>query len=445
MKRVSLLAPLYILAVHYAYVAYINPTFEYAHYTYLPFETTSLLVTYVLAWLPILAYRDTPHPAQAIVALIYAMSYVPIQLSLLFTINQEYSAVVLPQLALAVSMAVLFRAARMSRRPINAEYRDFLLLDTIIGALVIVATLMVALPNLSRMRLVSFAEVYDLRMETAGAEQGALEAYLVSWLSYCFVSYLFARGIVYRKWPMLLLGLTASVVLYMSTGAKASILMLPITYAVILVWRGGRGFLARVLLLLLALIAVLTAVIPDFGAFMWAKSIILVRMIGSSGWTTSKYFEYFGEHGWTYYTHIGPIQSLFGGYPYGQLLLGQVIGIAYSGSSEANFNANFWASDGFAALGSAGIFVITPFMAFCLYLVNRFTVILPSAFTVGWMVGFMIALLNLPFTTAMLSGGGGGILLFAWLAKRAYRVRRNKQAKRFVAVQAAPEMNRNEE
>lgn len=442
MKRVSTLAALYILAVHYAYVAYINPTFEYAHYTYLPFETSSLLITYALAWVPILAYRDTPHPAQAIVALIYAMSYVPIQLSLLFTIDKDYADVILPQLALAASMMILFVAARTARRPINAEYRDFLLLDSTIGALVILATLMVALPNLGHMRFVSFADVYNLRMEAAGAEQGAIEAYLVSWLSYCFVSYMFARGIVYRKWPMVLLGLTASVVLYMSTGAKASILMLPITYGVIVVWRGGRGFLARLLMLLLAAIGILTLVIPDFGAFMWAKSIILVRMIGSSGWTTSKYFEYFGEHGWTYYTHIGPIQALFGGYPYGQLLLGQVIGIAYSGTSEANFNANFWASDGFAALGSMGIFVITPFVAMCLYLLNRLTVVLPSAFTVGWMVGFMIALLNLPFTTAMLSGGGGWILLLAWWAKRAHLWRQKRKGKRFVAV---PATNRTKE
>ncbi len=434
MKRVSIFAALYIFAVHYAYVAYVNPTFEYAHYTYLPFSTSSLLITYALAWMPVVAYRDTPHPAQAIVAIIYAMSYVPIQLSLLFTIDREYAEIVLPQLALAVSMAMLFRAARAGGRPINVEYRDFLLLDSTVGALVILATLMVALPNLGRMRFVSFADVYDLRMNAAGVEQNAIEAYLVSWLSYCFVSYLFARGIVYRKWLMVLLGFAASVVLYMSTGAKASILMLPITCGVILVWRGGRGFLARVLVLVLAAITVLTAVIPDYGVFMWTKSIILVRMIGSSGWTTSKYFEYFGEHGWTYYTHIGPIQAIFGGYPYDHLSLGQVIGIAYSGSSEANFNANFWASDGFAALGTMGIFVITPFVALCLYLLNRFTIILPSAFTVGWMVGFMIALLNLPFTTAMLSGGGGGILLLAWWAKRVYMLRQNRQARRSVAV-----------
>jgi hypothetical protein len=445
LKRVSIFAALYIFAVHYAYVAYINPTFEYAHYTYLPFDTSSLLITYALAWVPVLAYRDTPHPAQAIVALLYAMSYVPIQLSLLFTLEKEYTEIVLPQLALAASMGILFRAARTSNRPINTEYRNFLLLDSTVGVLAMLATLMVALPNLGRMRFVSFADVYNLRMEAAGVEQGAIEAYLVSWLSYCFVSYLFARGIIYRKWPLLLLGLAASVVLYMSTGAKASILMLPITYGVIKVWGDGRGFLARVLMLLLAAIAVLTAVIPDFGVFMWAKSIILVRMIGSSGWTTTKYFEYFGDHGWTYYTHIGPIQALFGGYPYGQLLLGQVIGIAYSGSSEANFNANFWASDGFAALGSVGVFVITPFVAICLYLINRLTVVLPGAFTVGWMVGFMIALLNLPFTTALLSGGGGGFLLLAWWAKRAHRMHQKRQKKRFVAAPAVTETNGNED
>lgn len=65
---------LYILGVHYAYVAYIHPTFDYAHYTYLPFSTAALFSTYLIAWLPVVVYRPSSAPAQAAVALIYALA-----------------------------------------------------------------------------------------------------------------------------------------------------------------------------------------------------------------------------------------------------------------------------------------------------------------------------------------------------------------------------------
>lgn len=408
----------YIIGVHYAYLSYIHPTFDYAHYTYIQPSTPALLATYVLAWLPVIAHRPSADPAQAIAALIYTLSYVPIQLSLLFTVDIRYDQLAGIQMLLAGSMAVLFvvaKAHRPRRPPVASQFR---LLDQAIGTLALVSTGLLLVSNLEHMRLVSFEDVYDLRFESAAVPQSAASAYLISWLSYCFISYLYARGLVHRKWTYIAAGLAASLVLYMSTGAKTAVLLLPVTMGLNWLWRSGRDFLSRLLGTMVVAIVVVVLVLPDSGVWMWAKSIFLVRVLGTAGWTASKYLEHFGAEGFTYYSHIGPINALTHAYPFGELSLGQMIGLAYSGSVEANFNASFWASDGFAALGPMGVLVITPFVAGVLYVTNRVTSRLDARFTVLWMGGFFMALLNVPLSTALLSGGGLIIFVLAWWLSR---------------------------
>lgn len=421
-------AILYILCVHFAYVEYIHPTFEYAHYIYLPPQPVALLATYLLAWLPIVAYRPSVAPAEAAVALIYTLSYVPIQLSLLFTVEMEYAQLAGIQVMLAISMAVLFAIAMKGRKLVHQTGSRLANLDSVIGALTALSVVLLLASNAGHMRLVSFEDVYDLRLEAGTVEQSPVSAYLISWLSYCFISYLYAMGLVYKKWIHLAAGFAASLLIYAATGAKSAILLLPITLGLSWLCKSGRDFLTRLLGAMVVAIVVLGGVLPDAGLGMWIKSIVFVRILGSSGWVASKYLEHFGAEGLTYYSHIGPINALTGGYPFGELSLGQKIGLAYSGSTEANFNASFWASDGFAALGPVGVLVITPMIAGVIYLINRSTAYLDFRFTVLWMGGFFIALLNVPLSTALLSGGGLIIFSLAWGLTRRGQQRRRADA-----------------
>lgn len=418
MMRTLLLAVLYIAAAHFAYVEYISPTFAYAHYIYLEPVQSSLLVTYALTWGVVLFHRDSPHPSQMVAALIYALCYVPIQLSLLFTVERDYLAILPVQTALAFSMAVLFVAARQGPLPSTTLGSRFASLDRGLGILTIAAIALIVATNAGHMRLVSFEDVYDLRTDSTAAPTNVLLGYLASWLSYCFISYFFARGLVDKKWAFVGLGILGSFVLYMAAGAKASLLLLPMTVGVVALWKHGPGFLSRTLLALLLLVLSVTVLLPDEGLGLWAKSILLVRVIGSSGWVAAKYFEYFDVNGYTFYTHIGPVNAIFGGYPYGEYGLGQLIGIERSGSELSNFNASFWASDGMAALGTAGVVVVTLPVALLLYAINCLTAVFHSRFTVAWITGFVVAMLNVPLATAMLSGGGGITLLMAWYATR---------------------------
>lgn len=410
-------ALLYSAAFHYAYVEYIFPSFEYAHYYYIERSSLLIILTYFLSVMPVAAYRSVSAPASFGVVMILVLCYMPAQLVLLFTLDRPLEDLVIAQVMLALSMTTLFLGSSLGKGGVVQE-QSMQEISSVIGFLTLISLALVAFYYRDHMRLVSFEDVYDLRFETNELVNSTIANYLLSWLSYCFLPFYFAKGIVRKNLKDIGIGTIGCLSIYMSTGSKAAILTPLIVYSLHLIIGNGRDFLFRLLIAMTFAIVFLTVFTPDEGPFMWAKSILLVRILGTGGWTISTYYDFFSTNGFTFYTHIGPINALTGAYPYGEYSLGQVIGLEYSGSAEANFNANFWASDGLAALGVLGIPVVTIVMIGVLYGINRTAKGHSSHFVVLWLSGFWLGILNLPLTTALLSGGGGLTMLLLWNASR---------------------------
>jgi hypothetical protein len=417
MIRLLPLGLLYAAVFHYAYKTYVNPVFEYAHYDYFAPSFSGLAYTYLLVAAPLIAHRRSDAPASYGAALIYAICYVPAQLMMLFTWQGQPGELALIQASLAGSMAVLFLASLVGtnhQRPPQAEGQLALPLHF----LTLAALSVLVVVYRDHMRLVGFADVYDLRFETAGIEVDPVVDYMVVWLSYCFVPFYMARGILRKRPAAVGWALLASVLIYATTGSKAAILTPAIMYGLYLLIRSGNQFLVKLLASLTVGMLLIVQLIPDEGVLLWVKSILLVRILGTGGWTMATYYDYFSTNGFTYYTHIGPINALTDAYPYGEYSLGQLIGLKYSGSVEANFNANFWASDAFAALGIPGVPLVTAVLSAVFYFINRLASGYPSRFVALWLSGFWLALLNVPLSTAFISGGGALTLLLLWLARR---------------------------
>lgn len=408
--RATLAALAHIVAFDVAYRFYVNPAFEYAHYELFPSTWPQLLVTYLLALLPMAVHRASTAPGAVGAGIIYGLCYVPAQVMALHMWQGAALELLVLQLALAGSMATILWASRRgytvgSALPEGAHLPIALLTTIAVSAVVITYR--------DNMRFVSFEDVYELRAESNEVQTGSLVVYLASWLPYALLPYHIVRWIFLRRWADIALGFIASVVIYMATGSKAAILTPAIILIVDRVLRAGPDFLRSLLTRLAAAQAAIIALIPDEGVLMWVKSIVLVRILGTSGWTISVYYDYFKKNGFTYYTHIGPVRAVTRAYPYGELSLGQLIGLEYSGNTEANFNANFWASDGFAAFGIAGVPLVTAALGIVLFILNRASSGFSPRFVSLWLAGFWLALLNLPLTTALLSAGG--VLIIATL------------------------------
>ena len=410
--RLAVITLIYGAMFHYAYVAYIHPSFEYAHYYYIATSSAQLLLTYLLVTAPVVAYRSSTAPATCGAALIFVVCYVPAQLMLLFNLERSPAELALVQGSLAASMAMLLWASSIGGRA-GAPIWPVDRLSVILNFLTVVSIGALVLNYYKYMRLVSFEDVYDLRFESS-IEQSVVANYLISWLAYCFLPFYFARGLLRKRWGDIGIGLIGSLLIYSATGAKAAILMLPIVCCLNVLMGSGRNFLLRLMIAMTVVIFLVIALIPDEGILMWIKSILMVRVLGTGGWTIATYYEYFSTHSFTFFTHIGPINALTGAYPYGEYSLGQTIGLNYTGSSQANFNANFWASDGFAALGVLGIPVVTVAMTGVFYAINRIASGCPPRFVALWLTGFWLAVMNVPLTTALLSGGGGLTMLLLW-------------------------------
>lgn len=134
---------------------------------------------------------------------------------------------------------------------------------------------------------------------------------------------------------------------------------------------------------------------------------------------TGVYADFFATNPITYYSHINFI-SLFVAYPY-TMSIGELIGSDALGFAGLNANANFWATDGIAALGIPGIIIIGAIIGFCLLVAN--SIIAPSERRLSFLavVPFIMSVTNASFFTGVLTGGGGLLLLLIYLWQEAKR------------------------
>lgn len=424
-KRVTLLVVLALVnavAYHLAYVHFLHRVFDYADFRYEPTTAAYLTWTYLVAVLPVISVRKSNSPSAVGAALLYVMSYVPIQLTLTFMWAEKTLDLVLLQGVMTLSMVTLFRAptpyrhASVKRKTCHSAFFRIGPVTTTIYMLTGIALLLVVTQYHTVMRLTSFEDVYDLRSEASEINVSTVTHYLTMWISYAIGPFYIARAIFFSRKTDWIIGIFSLLVLYFAFGSKIALLTPLFMLAMSYIDNGRNEFLQRLLFMVGVFLIFIVFVVPDEGILRYINSLFLLRVFGSNGWTGAVYYEYFTSHALTFYNHIGPINAIFDAYPYGDNSLGQVIAQHYF-SNDANFNAGFWASDGFAALGIAGVPVVTLFLAVFMRVLDRLTISYPTRFINLWLLGFWMGLMNAPFTTALLSGGGLLILLFMWMGR----------------------------
>jgi len=210
----------------------------------------------------------------------------------------------------------------------------------------------------------------------------------------------------------LLIGILGHIMIYMISGAKASILMPVIIFLIYIVvtkikylsFSQSLAFFVSSLSLLLFKV--------DVDSLFLFRSIFLMRTLSMPGYLFSNYLSFFSNHPYTQYSHIGIVNSFTNSYPYGDIPIGVVIG-DYD-MTNANANANFWATDGVAAYGLMGIVIITITMIVFFIVVNNLLKDKKTIFSYLVFTGTILSLLNVSFFTTLLSSGLLLLVLFVY-------------------------------
>jgi hypothetical protein len=300
-------------------------------------------------------------------------------------------------------------------------------ISLIIGTLTAVSMMTLVYYYGAQMRFVDLEDIYELRFETGQYNYGAFANYSIAWLLYVCLPFYYAVAVLQRRPFALGIGIVGSLLLYAAMGYKSALFMGIAVVGIHVLYSWGDEFLFRLVVLLLAIVAVL-AFLPytEYGIIRWLRGLVFVRVLGMGGWTINAYYEFFSTNGFTYFTHVTVVNAITGAYPYGNLGLGQVIGLHNFGSEYANFNASFWASDGLAALGIIGIPIVTVAICGVWFMINRSVQEFSRKFAVLWLCGFWQGLLNTPLTVALLSGGG--LLIMLLMKVNAAETRRMEDA-----------------
>lgn len=417
LARVAL-ALAYALIFKASYVGFLYEHFQYvAGVDLYPRTTLFVAATTAIAVLPIVLYRGLAATSSAIVVLLYLMLYVPIIYSFGLGLDAPIGQVIGIELLFMVSMCVLFLADVVVIRnpvPLSTGWN----LMPAVFVLTILSTIYILLLYRGSLRFSSFdAELYEQRFANQAIGAGLVTRYLSSWLNTVLIPLGLGYGLTTKRHRYTIVATIGCVVLYAATANKMMILLPPAAVGFYVLLRGRTERMFGVLATTLgAVIVGLTWLAPLGNLAMVVGSLLLYRTIGNGGAMTKLYYEFFGFHQQTAYSHVSGINRLVH-YPYGDLVVGQVVGQFYF-TPDMNANANFWATDGIAAMGAPGIGVATAIFVAWLVAVNSITHAQNRLFVVISFFPFMITLLNQSLFSAIWSGGGAFLLLFFLLNRQ---------------------------
>lgn len=412
----ALLAALYSVVYIRCYVSFLNYYFEYSGFALYPREPSFLVLSVAIAIVPVFAYRGMRALSSAISVFVFVLLYIPIILTFALGSTRPVEHIVVVQLAFMGGMFLLFAAdVPIIRNPIDLRTKYNLARPLFTMTVFAIAYMLIVYRgNLS---FASLDEVYDHRFANANLAGNVVTRYLSSWLLTVLIPLCLAYGLVTAKYRYFVAGTVACVVLYMANATKIAIILPGVYLGVFALFSGNRVRALYPLFTgsLIVVLATLLLVTETGGIAFAISSVLINRTIGSGGEVTVDYYEFFSFYPQTSFTHVNGIRQLLGTYPYGERGLGQVIGQFYW-SPDMNANANFWATDGIAAMGLGGIPVASVACALMFVAMNTITRTHSRLFVVLVFLPFVTQLLNTSLFSSLWSGGGFFLLLYFMLS-----------------------------
>jgi hypothetical protein len=405
------------------YLKWLFPVFGYYGFEHSHPKTGYLLLAWGLSvgpafWMPIKLTR----PSQLIYWVLYLSVFVPSMFVPLYVGLRDAPEVASLMLILFVGFAITgmsYFLPLLTFHPPRISLRVYRRVFCCLAAGLVLWVLVVFHGNF---RIVSFADVYDLRSAADDIMEGSSVHYAVMWLSAVIGPCLMAWGIVRKRISVFLSGVLIQILVYSTTGAKSvivSIVVVPVL-AFILRDRGvSFGLKLSWSCALLTFALYLGRSLGGFESpFFWLLSLVFMRTFGNSGLSTAWYHDFFLRNPQTYYSHIKGV-SWFVIYPYLNPL-GIEVGSFYSRDPNLDANAHFWATDGLAAWGLWGVLLASVVCALVFWVLDSSAKGHDLRLTALVVTFEGLNLANVSVFTTLLSGGLGLLMILLYFAPRNY-------------------------
>ena len=418
----------YFIAFSYMYIVYVSDRYEYFGFGFRSdwpaYDTliVSLLCVVPACWIP----TEFDRPSSIFIYFQYFLIYVPAVwmtrhsvLPILAVADQT-----LLSLTLALSMLILLWAH--SRLPL-VQLNSIRLPGCLVwsGIYLFAGLLLVALILQlgGNFHVVGLADIYAVRQDATDlieASGNSFVGYAFTWLNGLILPVIFARAMSRSRYFELLAVTGCYFFLFGIWGAKTS-LFTPLILIVTSVW-ASQGPSRMPVLVVLAFVAAI--IVPAFLPFedgigglikTWWIGIVDMRTFGIPGLSISQYFDFFSTHPWTLGSHVTGVNWIVD-YPY-DLDVPRTLGYYHYGH-EITANASFWAQDGLASFGTAGIVLVTFIAAFVLWLLDSAAAGLSIRFLATSLVGTVVTFTNTSLFTTLVSGGLGLFIIVSMLVPR---------------------------
>ena len=350
-----ILGLVYAIVYHYVYTNYMH---EYFSYMYCPSSAPiNEIFSYylVFAATPLLFYKGFNSLASGLSFMVYTLMYIPmIYVTFIANIEQETMYFVIMSLYIFIIACFKLDQRRLykkqwSKRSIVPFY--YVEIATLI---IIVFVLLIEGRSLKFVNILSQSDLmYDMRASYSSSRL-AITGYLISWLKTAFLPLLLVYYLQSRNWKKYILILIAYLIMFMLDMQKVTFVMpyvISLVYFVAVRPNFARRFHIYILGFFSFFSCTLVATISNLLSYSIA-AIFIMRMQCLDSWIFSLYLDFFESHPYTYYSHISIVNAITHSYPYKDAL-----GVAVTEGSM-NANASFLVTDGYAAMGIIGIFII---------------------------------------------------------------------------------------
>ena len=407
-------AILYVFIFRFIYTDYLVPLWGYFGYYNNNSDGIRIITSNIFAVLPILCYSNKKVISNLISILIYILVYLPTIIMIQYYFV-DFQLAIKYQLVFLLGMTLFFLSDIDSGKVVILK-KNYIPIKFYLWVGIIML-LFVVIYYGSSLRLVSFSKIYELRVDNYGAKLSRfpLIGYFILWISNFFRPLFLSIGLVYKKKEFVLIGVLMAILIYMATATKGT-LFSPL-FAFGLYWclkYIGFKYLFPLIVFFFLLVVSLFKLTEHSessisSVFFVISAILLMRSLGISALLNTVYIDFFETtklH--TYYTHINVVNSIFGGYPFGEDALGKAVWGGYSGENAddaMNANANFLATDGVAAMGIWGVLLVSILFYFLLKYLNKVSKGHNTDFVFILCLGSILSLLNVSIFTTLLSCG----------------------------------------